>query len=212
MTTIQTSTAGSLPRTKQLIEANAARAFEDDGFTLKSTPEYEELVQEAVVDVVERQREAGITLPGDGEFGKAMSNPVDYGAWWSYSFQRVSGLELTDNDFFTVERIRSAPGDVRLTSFPDRRDRTIFADAYADPEAGIGTGRVATAFPTNTGPISYTGQDKVAADVRHLRAALRDGEQGFITAIAPGSAARITTSYYETENEHIWAWAEALRE
>ncbi len=212
MTTIQTSTAGSLPRTKQLIEANAARAFEDDGFTLKSTPEYEELVQEAVVDVVERQREAGITLPGDGEFGKAMSNPVDYGAWWGYSFQRVSGLELTDNDFFTVERIRSAPGDVRLTSFPDRRDRTIFADAYADPEAGIGTGRVATAFPTNTGPISYTGQDKVAADVRHLRAALRDGEQGFITAIAPGSAARITTSYYETENEHIWAWAEALRE
>lgn len=212
MTTIQTSTAGSLPRTKQLIEANAARAFEDDGFTLKSTPEYEELVQEAVVDVVERQREAGITLPGDGEFGKAMSNPVDYGAWWSYSFQRVSGLELTDNDFFTVERIRSAPGDVRLTSFPDRRDRTIFADAYADPEAGIGTGRVATAFPTNTGPISYTGQDKVAADVRHLRAALRDGEQGFITAIAPGSAARITTSYYETENEHIWAWVEALRE
>ena len=212
MTTIQTSTAGSLPRTKQLIEANAARAFEDDGFTLKSTPEYEELVQEAVVDVVERQREAGITLPGDGEFGKAMSNPVDYGAWSSYSFQRVSGLELTDNDFFTVERIRSAPGDVRLTSFPDRRDRTIFADAYADPEAGIGTGRVATAFPTNTGPISYTGQDKVAADVRHLRAALRDGEQGFITAIAPGSAARITTSYYETENEHIWAWAEALRE
>src|SRR5690606_20095096 len=85
-------------------------------------------------------------------------------------------------------------------------------DAYADPEAGIGTGRVATAFPTNTGPISYTGQDKVAADVRHLRAALRDGEQGFITAIAPGSAARITTSYYETENEHVWAWAEALRE
>lgn len=212
MTTIQTSTAGSLPRTKQLIEANAARTFEDDGFTLKSTLEYEELVQEAVVDVVERQREAGITLPGDGEFGKAMSNPVDYGAWWGYSFQRVSGLELTDNDFFTVERIRSAPGDVRLTSFPDRRDRTIFADAYADPEAGIGTGRVATAFPTNTGPISYTGQDKVAADVRHLRAALRDGEQGFITAIAPGSAARITTSYYETENEHIWAWAEALRE
>jgi len=199
MTTIQTTTAGSLPRTAQLIDANAAREFEDDGFTLKSTPEYEELVSAAVADVVARQREVGITQPGDGEFGKAMSNPVDYGAWWGYSFQRVSGLELTDNSFFTFERL-------------DRRDREIFADAYADPESGIGTGKNATAFPTNTGEIAYTGQDKVAADVRHLTNALQDGETGFITAIAPGSAARITTSHYPTEEAHIWAWADALRE
>ena len=212
MTTIQTTTAGSLPRTAQLIEANAARAFEDDGFTLKSTPEYEELVSAAVADVVARQREVGITQPGDGEFGKAMSNPIDYGAWWGYSFQRVSGLELTDNSFFTFERIESTPGNVRITSFLDRRDREAFADAYADPESGVGTGKNATAFPTNTGDISYTGHDKVAADVRHLTSALHDGETGFITAIAPGSAARITTSHYPTEEEHIWAWAAALRE
>ena len=212
MTTIQTTTAGSLPRTAQLIDANAAREFEDDGFTLKSTPEYEELVSAAVADVVARQREVGITQPGDGEFGKAMSNPVDYGAWWGYSFQRVSGLELTDNSFFTFERIESAPGDVKITSFLDRRDREKFAEAYADPESGIGTGKNATAFPTNTGEIAYTGQDKVAADVRHLTNALQDGETGFITAIAPGSAARITTSHYPTEEAHIWAWADALRE
>ena len=41
-----------------------------------------------------RQQRAGITQPGDGEFGKAMSNAVDYGAWWGYSFQRVAGLAL----------------------------------------------------------------------------------------------------------------------
>ena len=212
MTTIQTTTAGSLPRTAQLIEANAARAFEDDGFTLKSTPEYEELVSAAVADVVARQREVGITQPGDGEFGKAMSNPIDYGAWWGYSFQRVSGLELTDNSFFTYERVESTPGNIQLTSFLDRRDRELFAEAYADRSAGIGTGKNATAFPTNTGEITYTGHDKVASDVAHLTDALRDGERGFITAIAPGSAARITTSFYETENEHITAWARALRE
>jgi len=212
MTTIQTTTAGSLPRTAQLIEANAARTFEDDGFTLKSTPEYEELVTAAVADVVARQREVGITQPGDGEFGKAMSNPIDYGAWWGYSFQRVSGLELTDNSFFTFERVESTPGNIKITSFLDRRDRETFADAYADPESGIGTGKNATAFPTNTGDIVYTGQDKVAADVRHLTDALEPGEKGFITAIAPGSAARITTSHYASEEEHIHAWAGALRE
>lgn len=35
---VQTTTSGSLPRTQALIDANRARTFEDDGFTLRSTP------------------------------------------------------------------------------------------------------------------------------------------------------------------------------
>ncbi|PRI11222.1 cobalamin-independent methionine synthase II family protein [Leucobacter massiliensis] len=212
MTTIETTTAGSLPRTQALIEANAARGFEDDGFTLRTTPEFEELVAEAVRDVVERQRERGITQPGDGEFGKAMSNAVDYGAWWTYSFQRNSGLSLTGEDIFSQEPVRSAPGDVRLTTFPDRRDWTLFAEAYRDPESGISVGKNTTAFPATTGPIAYTGQEAIAADTRNLRAALQPGERGFLTAIAPGSAARISNRFYGTEQEHIDAWVAALRE
>lgn len=38
MAAIQTTTAGSLPRTDAIIAANAARTFEGDGFTLVSTP------------------------------------------------------------------------------------------------------------------------------------------------------------------------------
>ena len=49
----------------------------------------------AVVDVVRRQQELGIDIPGDGEFGKAMGHRVNYGAWWSYSFQRLGGLDPT---------------------------------------------------------------------------------------------------------------------
>ena len=79
---ILVSTAGSLPRTPELIAANAARELEDDGFTLKKTPEFDALLSEAVVNLVKRQAELGITLPGDGEYGKAMSSAVDYGAWW----------------------------------------------------------------------------------------------------------------------------------
>lgn len=211
MTQIETTTAGSLPRTDALIAANAARTFEDDGFTLKVTPEYQELVAEAVRDVVERQRDVGITQPGDGEFGKAMSNAVDYGAWWSYSFQRNSGLSLTGKDIFTAQPVRSEPGNVKLTSFPDRRDWTKFKDAYQDPTSGISTGKNATDFPATNGPIEYVGQDAVAADARNLKSALRDGEKGFLTAIAPGSAARIENDYYPTEQDHIDAWVKSLR-
>jgi len=213
MTEIQTTTAGSLPRTDALIAANAARPFADDGFTfVGGDATFDALVDDAVADVVRRQREAGITQPGDGEFGKAMSNAVDYGAWWSYSFQRVSGLSLTEVNAFTEPPVRSEPGNVRLTSFLDRRDRQLFAEAYASPDSGIATGRVATAFPTTTGPIAYRGGDAVAADIRHLRSALGEGETGFLTSIAPGSAARVRNEFYATDEEHVWAWAEALRE
>ncbi|MEW1962939.1 cobalamin-independent methionine synthase II family protein [Microbacterium sp. NPDC077644] len=212
MTEIQTTTAGSLPRTQALLDANAARSFADDGFTLESTPEFEALVGEAVADVVERQRRVGITQPGDGEFGKASSSPVDYGAWWGYSFQRVNGLSLTEVNAFNEPARQSTPGNIVLTSFLDRRDRQAFADAYADPEAGIGTGRTATAFPTTTGALSYRGQDAVAADVAHLHAALHEGETGFLTAIAPGSASRVRNDFYPTDEAHIDAWADALRE
>ncbi len=212
MTEIRTTTSGSLPRSEALIAANAARTFADDGFTLQHTPAFDALVAEAVAEVVDRQREAGITIPGDGEFGKAMSNAVDYGAWWTYSFQRVAGLSLTELTPFTEPVRRSEPGAIRLTSFPDRRDWTIFAEAYADPTSGIGVGRNATAFPTATADLRYIGQDAVAADVANLTAALQPGETGFLTAISPGSASRVFNQHYATEEEHIWAWADVLRE
>lgn len=211
-TRIETTTAGSLPRTQALIEANAARNFEDDGFTLRSTPEFEALVAEAVRDVVARQRELGITQPGDGEFGKAMSNAVDYGAWWGYSFQRVTGLSLTEVNAFNEPPRHSTPGNVQLSSFADRRDRAAFAEAYDDPQSGISTGRTATAFPTTTGEIVYRGQQAVAADTRNLRAAVGEGATGFLTAIAPGSAARVRNEFYASEQDHIDAWVAALRE
>lgn len=212
MTQIETTTAGSLPRTQALIEANAARPVAEDGFTLQSTPEYEALVTEAVRDVVARQRELGITQPGDGEFGKAMASPVDYGAWWTYSFQRNAGLSLTGDNPFTQAPVRSTPGNVQLTSFPDRRDWTKFAEAYSDPNSGMGTGKNATEWPATTGEISYIGQDAIASDVRNLTSALQPGERGFITSIAPGSAARIQNDYYPSEQAHIDAWIPALHE
>jgi 5-methyltetrahydropteroyltriglutamate--homocysteine methyltransferase len=213
-TRIQTTHAGSLPRTPELIAAHSARALNDDGFTLNRTEEFDGLLTNAVVDLVARQKAAGITIVGDGEYGKAMTSAVDYGAWWSYSFQRIAGLSLTDENIFTQQPVRSTPGNVRLTSFPDRRDWTTFADAYSDPTSGIALGEGATAFPATTSALSYAGHDAITSDIANLKSALaaNDLTEGFITALSPGSGARIANNYYATDEEHIWAWADALRE
>jgi len=211
---IQTTHAGSLPRTPELIAANDARQLAEDGFTLDRTPEFDGLLTSAVGDLVARQKAAGITVPGDGEFGKAMTSAVDYGAWWSYSFQRVSGLEVTGEDIFSAEPVRSTPGNIRLTTFPDRRDWTIFREAYTDPTSGISTGKGATAFPATTGRLAYVGHEAIASDIANLKAGLAANglTEGFVTSLSPGSGSRIPNAFYATEEEHIWAWADVLRD
>ena len=49
---------------------------------------------------------------------------------------------------------RSVPGEIALTSFGDRRDRTMFAAAYNDPESGITTGPRPPA-PVCVAPLTY---------------------------------------------------------
>jgi 5-methyltetrahydropteroyltriglutamate--homocysteine methyltransferase len=39
----------------------------------------------AVEEVARRQAEIGIDVINDGEFGKASSGAIDYGAWSSYA-------------------------------------------------------------------------------------------------------------------------------
>lgn len=212
MAHIETTTSGSLPRSEALLQANESRQLAADGFTLESTPEFVKDVGTAVADVVQKQRDAGITIVGDGEYGKAMSNPLDYGAWWSYSFQRLSGLSLTDVSLFNWPVAKSSPGNIVLTSFPDRRDRQLFPNVYSDPTSGAFEGKPATEFPSTTGELRYTGHDAVAADIAHLKGALKDGETGFLTSIAPGSAARVWNEFYQDDDAHLEAWALALRE
>jgi 5-methyltetrahydropteroyltriglutamate--homocysteine methyltransferase len=207
---ILTSHAGSLPRPDSLIEANRRREAGE------STDEaaFQAELRAAVAEVVRRQRAAGIDVPNDGEYGKAMGHRVNYRAWWSYCFQRLSGLELSSQGLYDLPPRRSRPGEVVLTSFADRRDRLRFAAAYADPDSGVSTGPRASRWPVCVGPVRYIGQEAVRADIASLKAALAAAgvEEGFMTAIAPGSAARIANRHYETDEEFLWACAEALRE
>ncbi|WP_297080987.1 cobalamin-independent methionine synthase II family protein [uncultured Demequina sp.] len=209
---IQTTTAGSLPRSPELVAATQALTVAEDGFTLERTAEYDELAAQAVKNLVQRQLDAGITIVGDGEYGKAMTAAHDFGAWWSYSFQRTAGLALPPADAAPPEPARSAPGDVRLTSMNDRRDWVEFAEAYGDPTSGVLLGEPPF-WPITTGDLSYRGEELIGADIANLGAALDATGQttGFLTSLAPGSAARIGNAHYASDEEHIWAWADVMR-
>ncbi len=206
---ILTSHAGSLPRPDALIEANRLRAGGGG-----DEAAFQSQLCDAVAEVVRRQAALGIDLPGDGEFGKAMGSRVNYGAWWSYSFQRLGGLELSGPGLYDFPAQRSAPGQIVLTSFGDRRDRTRFTAAYNDPESGITTGPRANNWPVCTGKLTYTGQAAIQADIANFKAALAAAgvEEGFMTSVAPGSASRIGNEYYKTEDEFLFACADAMRE
>jgi len=205
---IITSHAGSLPRPDGLIAAN--RAVETGEPVDEQA--FQQTLSAAVAEVVRYQHDLGIDIPGDGEFGKPMGQRVNYGSWWRYSWQRLGGLDPDGPGFDTAPR-RSGPGEVVLTTFRDRRDRSQFAAAYADPESGITTGPRPPA-PTCVAPITYTGHDAIRTDIANFKAAMRAAgvEEGFMSSVAPGSASRIGNAYYKSEEELLYACADAMRE
>ena len=205
---IRTTHVGSLPRTPELLEANLKRSADE-----LTDDEFFAILERAVEEVVQRQVDLGIDIINEGEYGHITSGAVDYGAWWNYSFSRLGGLTMTDKDRWEANAIqRSEPGNIKLTSFIDRRDRAIFNEAYNDPESGIFTGRKKVANPEFTGPITYIGQKEVDADVKLLKDAMgkAGASAGFVAALSPGSAARLGNKYYKTDLEVVQACGEAL--
>lgn len=207
---IRTSHAGSLPRTPKLIDANAAKAD-----AAVSDAEFGDLLEASVVDIVQKQKDLGITEPNDGEFGHDMAAQFDYGAWWHYSFNRTGGLKISGQGLWELPAQRSEPGNVRLTSFQDRRDRNLFPAAYSDPTAGTDTGTL-PGFPQAVGPISYIGHEQVKRDIANVKKGLEaagyDPARGFLNSLSPASAARIENKHYESYEDFVWAWADVLRE
>jgi len=209
---ILTSQAGSLPRPDDLIEANRAR---EPGGAGIDEGRFQDQLRAAVLDVVRHQQEIKIDIPGDGEFGKAMGHRVNYGAWWSYCFNRLGGLDLQGGiGLYDLPPNRSRAGHLVLTSMSDRRDRVRFAPLYADPDGPASVGPRRANWPVCVGPLVYKGQQAIATDIANFKAALQKLgiAEGFMTSIAPGSAIRIANTYYKTDEEFLFACADAMRE
>src|SRR5947207_12084476 len=149
--------------------------------------------------VVRKQREIGLDLVNEGEYTKG-------GDWLSYVEERFGGFEP-----------RPAPaGEKPLIT--QGKDREAFADFYRyATEKG-------TLFYTPgeqikrvrpiwycTGPVTYKGQaslkDEIASLLKFAKA-----EEAFLTSTSPGSLEVYRRNeYYKSEEEFVYAIAEAMR-
>jgi 5-methyltetrahydropteroyltriglutamate--homocysteine methyltransferase len=137
MANIQTTHVGSLPRPAKMIELNRRRV---DGEKVDDS-EYERELRTAVIDVVKKQKDLGVDLVNDGEFGHTMGWSYDYGAWWSYVIRRLDGV-TAESKALWMQKLTAqtehglAPKDFAVGEWMDRRDWKIFEEAYMDPASG----------------------------------------------------------------------------
>jgi 5-methyltetrahydropteroyltriglutamate--homocysteine methyltransferase len=180
---ILTTHAGSLPRRASLSALLFARMSRQPFDAAALSRE----TTEAVSEIVRKQRELGIDIVSDGEQSKT--------SFQHYMADRLSGLEP----------ITPKAGE-RQT-----RENMAFPSFYkGGAHSGSAHARLAC-----TGPIKYTGHKQLADDLANLKAAL--GGQApvgvFMPSVSPSSCAgTMENRYYKSDDEHVAAVAEALRE
>jgi len=216
---ILTTHVGSLPRTQELLELSQKRST---GEKVDEAVLNKEL-HKAVIDVVHRQKDAGVDLVNDGELGHTMGWAYDYGSWWSYVIQRLAGVEVVNTGlWFTTlsahTKTPMAPKDFVVGNWGERRDMAKFQQAYLDPHSGCG---LPEQFMTNhsplvKGPVKYKGQALIQRDIANLKAGLKAAglgtEGAWMNSIAPASCARMPNEHYKTEEELLYACADAMHE
>jgi 5-methyltetrahydropteroyltriglutamate--homocysteine methyltransferase len=205
---ILTTHVGSLPRPDDLVELYRDNAPDD-----RLLPR----LRTAIADVVRRQAECGIDVVNDGEFGKAMRRAMDFGAWWSYIYDRLAGFELRE------EQARKGRAAWTFGS-KERKEFAEFyaAEASAGQSAAAGAGAAAQSGTstarlyglTCTSPVKYTGQTVIQRDIGNLASAVRGAriEETFMTAVSPATLQILPNEYYKTREDYTWALAEAIRE
>jgi 5-methyltetrahydropteroyltriglutamate--homocysteine methyltransferase len=180
---ILTTHTGSLPRPDALSGLLFAKMA-------KKPYDAAELAREtraAVAATVKMQIDLGIDIVSDGEQSKT--------SFQAYAADRLSG----------IEPITPEPGERRT------RENIAFPTFYRGG-AHPGSARARWAC---TGPIKYVGHQAVATDLENLK----NGLQGlrpidvFVPSVSPSSCAGMMENrYYENDEEHVFAVAEAMRE
>jgi 5-methyltetrahydropteroyltriglutamate--homocysteine methyltransferase len=154
-----------------------------------------ETLRADVEDVVRAQLEAGLDVVNDGEYGKS--------SWSAYIMERISGFEIRRDQLKPLDWLG--------------RDRDRFRGFFEASEMGNAL-RGAPA-EVCVGPIEYVDRSGLERDLRNLSAGaanagvVEEGKEVFFTTVAPASTAyQGVNEYYRTEEEYIYAVADALRE
>ena len=160
-------------------------------------PDYERKLRESVAAVVKTQRDIGLDVINEGEYAKS-------GDWLSYMEERFSGFE-------------ARPAAAGKPLIQQGKDREEFAEFYQyASERGTlfyMSGQIRLKRPTwaCTEPIVYRGQAALAREIEMLRA-LVPAEDAFLTSTAPASLeAYRQNEFYKSEEEFVYAIAEAMR-
>ncbi|HEX4411930.1 MAG TPA: cobalamin-independent methionine synthase II family protein [Xanthobacteraceae bacterium] len=180
---ILTTGVGSLPRRDALSDLLLSRLMKQPYDQSLLTHE----TTEAVAEVVHKQIHLGVDIVSDGEQSKT--------SFQNYIADRLTGLEP----------ITPKSGERRT------RENVAFPNFYKDgAHSGSQPAKLAC-----TGPIRYAGQKQLAEDIANFKAALKGASAvgTFIPSVSPSSCAgTMENRYYKSEEEHLLAVAEALRE
>jgi 5-methyltetrahydropteroyltriglutamate--homocysteine methyltransferase len=202
---ILVSHAGNLPRPEEmdrLIDSGKA-----------GSPEYLALLPGAVKGVVDRQIELGVDIVNDGEYVKA-------GSYGGYIRTRLSGFEMLPNQPKRPMKHAGTGGRERY-KYPGFYNSGLW---YAGSGGPIRPGFMPPGPPTdrtdpkeirvNTGPVKYTAQAQIKNDVQILKDAIAGKNvDGFVAALGPASiTTAYHTDYYKTQDEFLFAAAEAMHE
>jgi 5-methyltetrahydropteroyltriglutamate--homocysteine methyltransferase len=195
---ILTTHVGSIPRpesVRSLLRARlAGQRIDEAELAARAT--------EAVADVVRRQGEVGLDVISDGEMSKT--------SFLGYTDSRLSGFVSTTASTDPSAALTGA-GGAWARRVDSRREWRAFREYYTEylPREMP----LATPPTVCEGPIAYTGQPLLDKDLTTFKAALRDVDvaEAFVPAIAPAMVGRGQNRYYKTEEEYVFAIAEALR-
>ena len=182
------------------------------------TADFLPCLRSAVAEVVQQQARSGIDIVNDGEFGKAMRRSVDFGAWWSYIYDRIAGFELKEEE---AKQGRGAWtfGSKERKEFAEFYAEEVSAAAQSSSGSQAGAAQAATSTArlyglTCTAPGQYTGQAAIQRDIRNLKSAVGGAqiEEAFMTAVSPATLQILPNAYYKDREEYTWALAEAIRQ
>jgi 5-methyltetrahydropteroyltriglutamate--homocysteine methyltransferase len=183
---ILTTHAGSLARPHDLLvtmrDKEHGRPYDSGAF--------EQQVRASVAEVVRRQAGAKIDIVSDGEQGKV--------SFFTYVTERLTGFSSTEG-----EPVLPSSWRPEIDAFPDYYKQ--YFKKYASTVSPL-RAMVCTA------PVKYIGHAAVQADIDNLITALTQVkvEEAFLPSTSPRGFGR--NRYYTSEQEYLYAVAEALRE
>jgi 5-methyltetrahydropteroyltriglutamate--homocysteine methyltransferase len=199
-TRIRTTHVGSLVRTPELVELMIKNRLGEP----VDEPTYEKALRAGVRDVVKRQADIGIDTVDDGEYGKIN--------WITYLCDRIGGLESV-----------TPPEELEGKIWPEQERFGDFYQRYAEFES-------TQWLPDSPSRSRYHGgqiaeyrnlvcssalkykPELLQRDIENFTAALDEVEvdEAFMPVVAPCSMELTPNEHYGTQEEYLFALADAL--